>query len=1204
MKIFTFYRRDGMVRASLLSVFCFLFFGTLIRANETGSYFASTTITGVTPGGTLRLGIPFTVQGTYTGPADSVQISLSLDAGLPFDYSLNATSGYRGVTITGAGTWEFTYTPTHPGTILLRSRAREGGTWGPVSTYSVTVAENPSPEFAPGGPILVVYDPSDYFGQYTAEMLRNEGLKSFAMAPIGSMNVGDYELTKYDVVILATISGLTQPQADALNSFVVNNGGSLIAYRPDPLLNGLMGITGRADNARSNQYLQVVTTTGTPGAGIVDETMQFHDVADNYTIGVGVTAIAYFHTGAGGTHENPAITQRVYESGGRAIAFAYDLNRSIVFTRQGNLDWKYQARSPAPPGWPVNWPIRANDMFYGNMAGDPQPDWVDLNKIQIPQADEQQRLLANLILLANYHRKPLPKFWYFPRRVKGVFVMTGDDHSRQAYLPNDPSYVESLTGAYFNLFKQRTPAGFDNPEGVADWRAIRGTSYLYDDSYHVNDSVVYYSNQGFELSTHFQSDHLNLPDQIIPFWMNTQLSDLRTHNPSIEPYSTERTHAIVWTGWAHFPRISKERYGIRLDVNYYHFPPSWIGKDAPGGERNGFMTGSAMPMRFADSNGAFINSYQVLTHITDESGQTFPKAANDVMAGINRGFYGAYCINWHTDNHDMSGANAMIDVALANNIPIVSSRQLLNWLDAKETTSFNSLAWSGNVLTFNITGGVRNLNLMLPDKLEGNLQLIEVRRNGAPVAITRDVIAGIEYGFVDAEPGSYAAVYGLPDCDPMDPVLSTDKTLLCPGEEAHLTITTSSNDGPFTVVINGITYTNVSSGIPFTSIQASSGVQEHIFNGTPAPPVDGDANEVELGVRFTVDGAGVIEGIRFMPGGAVVPAGRTVTLWDGPGHIIGSGTSQNETMSGWQNVLFASPVAVGSGQTYTASMHVPDGIRYSYGSGGDGFGSPRTNGSISVPANGGVFRYGPIALPTQVFNGTNYWVDVIYRKSIPGGATTYPLTSITNNEGCTELVSDQSVTITIDPNCTVTPVKFSSFTGEAQYNNAVLHWTTAMEANSAYFEVQRSADGQMFVPVGRVQAAGNSSLPLQYNFTDPGLGQQRYFYRLKQVDIDGKFIYSSTISVVIGTGHEFLLMQNNPNPVSGSSVITYVVPVNTQLRLALYDNTGRMLKVLAQGAHQPGTYRVTVSKGQLSAGIYYYRLDASQTSLIKKMMIR
>ena len=77
--------------------------------------------------------------------------------------------------------------------------------------------------------------------------------------------------------------------------------------------------------------------------------------------------------------------------GGQAAAFTYDLARSVVYTRQGNpgVGGTGARRHAADP---LRRPV------LRRRAGDPQPDWVDLNKVAIPQADEQQRLLANLIL--------------------------------------------------------------------------------------------------------------------------------------------------------------------------------------------------------------------------------------------------------------------------------------------------------------------------------------------------------------------------------------------------------------------------------------------------------------------------------------------------------------------------------------------------------------------------------------------------------------------------------------------------------------------------------------------------------------------------------------------------------------------------------------------------------------------------------------
>ena len=94
-------------------------------------------------------------------------------------------------------------------------------------------------------------------------------------------------------------------------------------------------------------------------------------------------------------------------------------------------------------------------MFY--------PNWVNLNKVAIPQADEQQRLLANLIEQMNLSRKPLPRFWYFPRGEKAVVIMTGDDHAGGG------------TAGRFDTYIADSPAGCS----VANWECVRGTSYIY-----------------------------------------------------------------------------------------------------------------------------------------------------------------------------------------------------------------------------------------------------------------------------------------------------------------------------------------------------------------------------------------------------------------------------------------------------------------------------------------------------------------------------------------------------------------------------------------------------------------------------------------------------------------------------------------------------------------------------------------------------
>ncbi len=87
-----------------------------------------------------------------------------------------------------------------------------------------------------------------------------------------------------------------------------------------------------------------------------------------------------------------------------------------------------------------------------------------MSKVRIPQADEQQRLLANLIIQMNLDRAPLPRFWYLPRGEKAAVVMTGDDHGSNG------------TAGQFQRFDDASPSGCS----VADWQCVRATSYTFD----------------------------------------------------------------------------------------------------------------------------------------------------------------------------------------------------------------------------------------------------------------------------------------------------------------------------------------------------------------------------------------------------------------------------------------------------------------------------------------------------------------------------------------------------------------------------------------------------------------------------------------------------------------------------------------------------------------------------------------------------
>jgi hypothetical protein len=586
-----------------------------------------------------------------------------------------------------------------------------------------------------GGPILIVSSAVNPFGRYQVEILRAQGYTSFKAVDITEVEANPAILNSYDVILLGQMK-LNASDVSLLITWTTK-GGTLIVQRPCSLLYPLMGITSRdsiADNYKKT-YLLVDTTTGQPGAGIVSQTIQYHGVADLYDMLPGTTSLATLYSSATTPTPNPAITSAsVGNKGGKAIAFAFDLAKSIVLTRQGNMAWAGQSRDGQTG------PIRSDDLFF--------PDYVDFDKIQIPQADELQHLFTNIILLDNLHRKPLPHLWILPRGLKAAIVMTGDDHNLEM--------KSGFTGTPSRFNDYRLMSKDNSPQAVEDWKAIRATSYVYDNIILSNDSVHHYQSLGFEIAFHPTTDCKDFTRTSLSNDMTRQLSKLETKLPGMLPPVTNRTHCMPWSDWASQPKIESS-LGIRFDVNYYYWPSTWVQN------RPGLFTGSGMPMRFADSNGTMIDCYQAPTQIPDESGLDITNSINILLDNaINKGYYGAFVMNMHTDTAMHIGSDQIITAAMTRQIPVISSRQMLTWLDNRNGTVFSGVAWNNNAktLSFTVNTIAHNLQVMVPvHSMDG--ELIQVIENGKPVTFTIQTIKGIQYGFFAASTHNYnyIAVY-------------------------------------------------------------------------------------------------------------------------------------------------------------------------------------------------------------------------------------------------------------------------------------------------------------------------------------------------------------------------------------------------------------------------------------------------------------
>lgn len=173
------------------------------------------------------------------------------------------------------------------------------------------------------------------------------------------------------------------------------------------------------------------------------------------------------------------------------------------------------------------------------------------------------------------------------------------------------------------------------------------------------------------------------------------------------------------------------------------------------------------------------------------------------------------------------------------------------------------------------------------------------------------------------------------------------------------------------------------------------------------------------------------------------------------------------------------------------------------------------------------------------------------------------------------------------------PVKLNSFTAAKNGDAVNLKWQTEYEQNSSHFNVQRSTDGANFTTIGTVQAKGTISTATDYNFTDNTIatlnGAKTIYYRLQQLDKDGRTEQSSIINVKYETADGLLAVLQNPavNELRLQIAIKQQQPV----QLTITNAQGQTV-TNKQVTLQPGQTFTALPINKLAAGAYYVTIIA------------
>ncbi|MEO7316969.1 MAG: T9SS type A sorting domain-containing protein, partial [Ginsengibacter sp.] len=213
--------------------------------------------------------------------------------------------------------------------------------------------------------------------------------------------------------------------------------------------------------------------------------------------------------------------------------------------------------------------------------------------------------------------------------------------------------------------------------------------------------------------------------------------------------------------------------------------------------------------------------------------------------------------------------------------------------------------------------------------------------------------------------------------------------------------------------------------------------------------------------------------------------------------------------------------------------------------------------------------------------------DILITKA----AAVYNIASLYDDTELLQNLSDTVTAITAD----ILPLVWGEFIVLKDGKTASLKWTTLQEINTDKFLVDRSLDGINFTSIGTVAAGGNSNREMSYKTIDPSPSTGINYYRIGQLDRDGKITYSNIRSLVFDGNSRTISI--SPNPAKDKIVVS-IAGNEDAVQIDLLSTSGQKL----------ATYTVNQEKNKidlpdLAPGVYYIRVAGPNNTGIKKLII-
>jgi len=466
-------------------------------------------------------------------------------------------------------------------------------------------------------PILVVLDLKDtnVYSRYVTEILRAEGIFSFESIDLASTDLDSQTLQGHSLVITCTRDMILRTHQKLIEQYV-RLGGSLLSVDPPPEFDSLLGVRslGRTMN---DGYIQFDLTHPIT-QGVTHAPLQFFGQANLYAV-TSSTVVAKLSADNREPPTFPAFGVATVGKGMSAF-IAFDLGRSIVFTRQGKPLKRNRGEGVDNDGDGV---FKCSDLFYGTF---------DYSNRSIPQADEQQKVFAHIVMFLLQSRTIVPRVWYFPFLFPSVALLTGDHHGQNWHneIQRVSEYLDRRGGHYtFFVYSDMIDTHLTH-DLVRRGHTV--APHLY---YPRRSNVVMRARQylasWFSRTYFFRPRFADLRDEV-EFGCEA-FSRLRVGAGAVT-----RLHYLIWPGWTETPQLLAQ-YGFQMDFSISGANPQRQDRAMKGDEEwnspsgFGYINGSGHPMRFLTTDGKFIDLFGQSTVFEDDvaAREVMPSVPNDSL---------------------------------------------------------------------------------------------------------------------------------------------------------------------------------------------------------------------------------------------------------------------------------------------------------------------------------------------------------------------------------------------------------------------------------------------------------------------------------------------------------------------------------------------------------------------------------------------